>query len=405
MSNDTGVMLSRADLESALLKHHEGIETSLEKIQGQVDETGSAATEVKSELEAHAAKADELAARLAELEQKHSAPQEDTGELSIGEQFIKSEDFQALAKGRIDKAVMETDHSLGKTAIVNATGQNQPLVPADRRDGWAHLPNRRFTIRDLIPSVQTGSNLIEYVRESGFTNNAGAQVGGSPEAFENVAKSESGITFSLEQEAVQTIAHWIPASRQVLSDAPALQSYINGRLMYGLKLKEETELLNGTGANGRINGLVTQATAYATESPEIADATTKMDTIRRAILQAEFAEYAVNGLVVNPYDWAEIEMLKVNSGTDDRYLVGDPRNRLNAVLWSLPVVATNSMAQGSFLLGAFDMGAMIHDRWDMSVEVAREHSDYFTKNMVAILCEERLALTVSRTESLITGSF
>ena len=58
--------------------------------------------------------------------------------------------------------------------------------------------------------------------------------------------------------AVITIAHWIPASRQVLDDAPMLQSYINVRMTYGLKLEEEDELLNGDGSqtSGQINQLI-----------------------------------------------------------------------------------------------------------------------------------------------------
>jgi hypothetical protein len=40
------------------------------------------------------------------------------------------------------------------------------------------------------------------------------------------------------------------------------------------------------------------------------------------------------------------------------------------------------------------MGAAIWDRNDATVEISREHSDYFTRNMIAVLAEERLALTV-----------
>lgn len=406
MSDDSKkVVLDRADLESALLKHHTDIEKTLEKMQGQVDDSGSVASELKAEVEAHAEKAQQIGDRLAELEQKYSdAPAGEEGPVTIGEEFTKSDTYEALVKGRANTGRIDIENSLGKTAIINATGQNQPLVQSDRQPGYNPLPNRRFTIRDLVPQLRTSSNLVEYVRESGFDNQAGPQISaGSPEQFENVPKAESGITFTLEQEAVQTIAHWIPASRQVLSDAPALQGYINGRLMYGLKLKEETELLVGPGTGGRINGLITQATPYVSQG--LTDAVTTMDTLREAVLQAELTEYTVTGFVLNPVDWAQMEVQKVNAGTDDRYIVGDPRNRMGATLWGLPVVATNSIAAGTFLTGAFDMGATIWDRWDMAVEVSREHDDFFTKNMVAILCEERLAMTVNRTEAFVAGSF
>ncbi|PSJ20014.1 phage major capsid protein, partial [Halomonas sp. ND22Bw] len=76
-------------------------------------------------------------------------------------------------------------------------------------------------------------------------------------------KPESDITFELDSENVATIAHWIQASRQVLADAGMLQSYIDGRLRYGLKLKEEAQLLKGSGVGLNINGLFTQASQYA----------------------------------------------------------------------------------------------------------------------------------------------
>lgn len=74
-------------------------------------------------------------------------------------------------------------------------------------------------------------------------------------------------------------------------------------------------------------------------------------------------------------------------------------------LWAVPVVATESMHRGSFLVGAFRQAAAIWDRDDATVEVSREHSEFFIRNMVAILCEERLALTVFRSLALVYGWF
>jgi HK97 family phage major capsid protein len=325
-----------------------------------------------------------------------SAGVEEPGEtLTLGEQFTKSEMYQGMQAGTVATARMNF-----KTAIINATGQNQPLVAADRLPGIYKDPNRVLRIRDLMPVGRTSSNLVEFARENVFTNNAGPQVGGSPEAFENVTKPESGITFTLANEAVQTLAHWIPASKQVLEDSSMLESYINERLMYGLKLEEEDQLLNGSGANGNLNGLVTQATSYTLASPNI---TNEIDLIRHAILQAQTSDYRPNGLVLNPNDWYDIETRKVGA-SDDRYVIGDPSAMLTERLWGLPVVVTNSIASGTFLLGSFDMGAQIWDRQDASIEVSRENSDNFVKNMVTILAEERIALTVYRTQAFITGS-
>ena len=119
-----------------------------------------------------------------------------------------------------------------------------------------------------------------------------------------MTKPESALAFSLVSVPVITLAHFIPASKQVMSDSPSLASHINGRLMYGLKLKEETQILSGTGLNHQLNGLVTQATAYVNSSSP--NYTNEIDIIRDAIRQAHVAEYQPNFLVLNPTDWFSI---------------------------------------------------------------------------------------------------
>lgn len=49
----------------------------------------------------------------------------------------------------------------------------------------------------------------------------------------------------------------------MLSDAPALQSFIDNILRHGLDIKLEKQILAGDGTNGNMLGLIPQATAYA----------------------------------------------------------------------------------------------------------------------------------------------
>ena len=71
----------------------------------------------------------------------------------------------------------------------------------------------------------------------------------------------------------------------------------------------------------------------------------------------------------------------------------------------MTLVDTQSMAAGDFLVGAFAQAAQGWDREDASVVISTENKDNFTKNMVTILCEERIGLTIFRPEALITGDF
>ena len=386
-----------ADLESAVVSINRDLKSFIEKANGEITETGKHSTESKAAIEKLTTKANETFERLDKLEAKLNTEiglgsKGGKRADSLGEQFTKSDAWAALQAGRQKSARIDVK------AIINATQNTaQPLVDDMRVPGIITLPNRRFTVRDLLPVGRTQSNAVSYTREDVFTNSAAPQYV-SP-ARENVAKPESNITFTLTTAPVITVAHWIPVSRQVLEDSPMLQTYIDGRLIYGLKLEEEDELLNGLGTSGTLNGLINQATAYSRGVTGDND----IDTLRRAITQAQLSEYSVSGIVLNPEDWEAIELTKVGT-SDDRYVYGNPGMVSMPTLWGKPVVATNSIPAGSFLLGAFDMGAQIWDRMDAAVEVSREDGTNFVKNMVTILAEERLALTVYRPSAFIKGS-
>lgn len=396
--SETQVVLERADLEAAIEKANTKLETAIETAQGQAETAGSASVEAKAAVDALAETAADAVDRIIALEQKGVETPE-TVEDSIGQKFVKSDAFAAMAEGRQSRA-----HFEAKTAIINTfpASSVQPLVQGDRMMAIHATPNRRLTLRDLLPSMPTTSNLVEFTRENAFTNNAGPQRDtASPlAAIENVTKPESAITFTLATTPVVTLAHFIPVSKQVMDDSPMLASYVDGRLMYGLKLKEETQLLKGLGTGGELSGLQVGTTAYVPESPNL---TNEIDIIRDAITQAQVAEYSPNFIVLNPADWDSIQRRKVGS-SDDRYVYGDPNMSWNATpLWGLTPVVTNSQTSGTFLLGDTN-GCMIFDREQASVEASYEDSTNFQKNMVTVRAEERLALAKFRTEAFIYGS-
>lgn len=381
-----------ADAQTELRSATKEVKSWMEKAAGEIDATKKVESETRAAIEKLAEKASELTDRCMTLEQKASAPQEPSKPLTVGEMFTKQDGFERWQQSRQGALRLEL-----KTAIVNATGQNQPLVPADRLPGINTAPNRMLTIRDILPVGRTASNLVEYTKENVFTNSAGPQY--SSPNYENVAKPESGITFTLATTPVVTLAHFIPVSKQVLSDSPMLQSYINGRLMYGLKLEEEDQLLNGTGTSGNLSGLLDSGNYTAYNRTTTGD--TAIDTLRRAITQAALADYPVDAIVLNPADWEQIELTKAS---DDHYIWANPAQMAGPRLWGRPVVVTNSISANTFLVGAFQMGAQIWDREDASVQVSYEHSENFTKNMATILAEERLALAIYRAAAFISGS-
>jgi len=384
-----------AETQGTLLATTKELKSWMEKANGEIAAVKSVEGETKSAMEKLSAKAGELTEKCLELERKLSAGAEDRQKEieTVGAMLVKSDAFQSMAQGRSKFARVEV-----KTAIVNATGQNQPLVADMRVPGIISTPNRVLTIRDVLPTGRTSSNLVQYTRENVFTNNAGAQYV-SP-ARENVTKPESGITFTLNNAPVVTLAHFIPVSRQVLDDAPQLESYVNSRLTYGLKLEEEDQLLNGSGTSGNISGILTSGNFTAYNRAATGD--TKLDALRKAITQAALSEYTADTVVLNPADWEAIELLKASDG---QYIMANPMDLAGPRIWGKRVVATNSIASGTFLVGAMTLGAQIWDRMDAAVQISYEDGDNFKKNMATLLAEERLALTVYRPSAFIKGTF
>jgi len=311
---------------------------------------------------------------------------------SLGELFTAYEGFETFAD-RASRGVKDSFSVPIKMAITSLPGSaGVNIVP--QRIGMIQPLNQRLFLRDLLAAGRTTSSSIEFVRESGFTNNANV-VSENP----TNPKPESDITFELDQAPIATIAHWIKASKQVLSDVPMLQSYIDNRLRYGLMLKEELQLLKGSGVGLNISGILTQATAYLNPGVDVQNETS-IDRLRIAMLQVVLAELDPDGIVLSPVDWTTIELLK---NSQNNYLFTQPQGVATPTLWGQPVVATQAMDVGDFLVGSFKQGAQIWDREDISVTVSTEDRDNFVKNMVTILCEERVGLTVYRPEAFVKG--
>ena len=381
-------------LAEELKKRTDEVKAIAEEFNGKAAKGEKLSQDAKDAADVAMTKLNELRAQVEELEQKatRKAGADEADHRSLGQQFVESKGFKDLAespsqRGKADMQLKATI-TLATTDTLGAAGDT---VQVTRVAGIVAPPERRMTVRDLITPGRMDGNALEYVKETGFVNNAGM-------VAEAAAKPQSDLKFDLVSTTAKVVAHYVKASRQILSDSSMLASYIDGRLRYGLSFKEEQQLLNGDGTGQNLLGIIPQATAYA--APGGLTSAQAMDQMRLAMLQAELAEYPATGHVMNPIDWTRIELLKDTTG---RYIIGNPQGTTAPRLWNLPVVATQAIAQDKFLTGAFKLGAQLFDRWLARVEVATENEDDFIKNLVTVLAEERLALAVYRPEAFIYG--
>jgi HK97 family phage major capsid protein len=390
------------------------VQDTAENAREEVRKEGTLHSETSKQLSALGESTKELSGTIKELKDRmrdveQASAKRPTGvdsPKSLGQTVIESEQFkQGMANYKAKKYHMDAVDigSFHNTAIsgvgTSTTGTTGQLVQPERVSGIIMPGLRRMTIRNLLSQGRTDSNMIEFVKENVFTNNAGPQydtTSPTPQQ-EGAVKNESGITFTLTQVGVTTLAHWIPASRQILADAPGLQSYVDGRLRYGLMLEEEDEMLNSSGANGELNGLNNQATVFTGGVTN----QTALDTLLKAFTQISLSEFDATGVILHPNDWRDILLLKDTTG---RYLFADPHGMTEPKVWGKDVVATQSQTSGTFTAGNFILAAEIFDREDASVRVSDQHADFFTRNMVAVLAEERLALVVYRAAAIVKGN-
>lgn len=327
---------------------------------------------------------------------------------TIGEAFLASAEFKSLlASGSANMpAPYKSDYNVKDLYSALPTGTPGSFGTI-QRDAMVIPPMRTKRVRDLFPSRTTTAAIIEYFRMTGFTNNAAAVAERSGAAF--AAKPQSSFTFVGEQAPVRTLAHWEAAHRNVLADEPQLRSIIDNELMYGLRLQEDAQILNGSGTGENLTGILNTAGVQTynwsdgTYSATAGMSDTKADAVRRAATLSFLAYYEPSGIVLNPNDWEDIELSKDGNGA---YVVavsvamgGEQR------LWRIPVVDTPAIAEGTALIGAFGTGAQIYDRESPSIRISEQHADFFVRNAIVILAEQRLALAVKRPESFVKVSF
>lgn len=394
------VALQLVELKKALDARDEEIKSTLEQMADDMKNKGEKADyeQYARKLDELGAKAQEVATQMLALEQKLARPIGGTLHQikSLGQQVVVNEAVKAMMEGKSARATINLKSLETKDVTSDLASAGTLVVP--QRLGLISPPDQPLLVRSLLMPGTTTSNALEYPREKLFTNSA------APQTAELAMKAQSDITFEMVSTTVKTIAHFMYASKQIMDDAPQLASYINGRLIYGLKLVEEQQILLGDGTGQNLLGIMPQATAYdaALEAQlEIQDKN-KMDVLRVAMLQVQLALYPPSGIVLHPTDWAGITLIKDANGN---YLIANPQSTVSQMLWSLPVVPSMSMPQGQFLVGAFQLAAQLFDREQANIAISYEDRDNFVKNAVTIRAEERLALAVYRPQAFVKGSF
>lgn len=264
-----------------------------------------------------------------------------------------------------------TDPGTG-TVGLNPVGQPIPPVPRQAR----------LFMRDLLPTMNTTLASVPYVRE---LNPVSLETtGGAGTVAEGANKPVSPLSFSPQNAQPTVIAATLVVSKQMFADGTAVMAYINQRLPYLIRLKEDQQFLTGTGTwpdiQGILNvpGLLSQAAVNADTA----------QTIAQAIAQIEGQDGAPNAVIFNPANaWS---MFSKRAPTTGGFDAGTPFSAIPLTVWGLPTYRSRVYPAGHCLVGDFQNGGMILDRQMVSTQVYQER--YAEANQTLLVCEERVGI-------------
>ena len=381
-----------------------GLDLIGKKIDAVSNDSKASVEAVKAEMKTLGEKQLELSRELASLQQK-SAQQGEVinADKSVGAQYVNSNAYKAL-KGNVSKVerareIISTKAATPTTSTVTAgITRNTIAMPTQLAGIYEENAEMPLVIEGLIPHIPVTSSSVQYLKNSAFTN--GAKV-----VAEGTAKPESTFQFKLATANVETIAHYTKITEQLAQDAPAVQAFINAKMIYGLQLKIDEQLVNGTGAEAsQLTGLLatTNSTDYSADLEALKSSIKTMADFALGIkTKLETIGYAPKYLVLNPIDWAALALMKDTNGL---YILGGPAAVAGKTLWGMSVVTTPSMPQSKYLMTDFALGATIFDRQEVAVEIDREQDD-FTKNLFTIRVERRLGLAVENPKAIGGGAW
>jgi len=371
-------------IETALAEIEGRVQKKLETIQLEVSESGKSSKKNVTDLEAmlgdHKALADlvdGMKGNIQDLLQKQTQATPEGEGKSMSQQFVESDGFKSFKAGQVQKGRHEF-----KATIINSGNDTSRHSVIDGVQGSTF---RRLTVMPTIDQGATDSNIVYFPRETTWTNTADGQ------GTEGSAKNESTLVIEEQNEAVITIAHFIPVSKQALDDSSFLASYLDRRMAHGVNNAIEAQVIAGLSGSGQLSGWVdgNRTVTSPTGTGNIFGLANKMKQ------EIESADYEPAFFYMNPVDFSAMETIQRGAG-DAAYVAASGalnyvNNGMTMLLWGLPVVKSNNVVVGTIWCKARESDMFVQ-REGTVVEMFEQDSDNVQKNKVTVRAEARGAL-------------
>tara|TARA_R100000734_G_C3319178_1_gene114520 strand:+ start:442 stop:1683 length:1242 start_codon:yes stop_codon:yes gene_type:complete len=318
---------------------------------------------------------------------------------TVGQQFVESDAYHNYKQ----HGVKGVDSKIETKTTLTTTGYPPEVL---RQPGILETALRNpDTVISLFDVINTDQNSFSYLEETTFTNNAA-------EAAEGSAVGEAALAFTEQTEAIRKLGIFIPVTDELIADEAGIQGYLNSRLQTMIKLRLDSQLLAGDGTAPNLEGILDagKSSVGSSDFNSYSGNLGRIGAIYNAITDIRVNAFTEpDAIVMHPNDWNQI-VTSVGAdfaGTSSAgyaeksplfVAAGGMGAGPAASIWGLKVIPTTAISNNTVLVGKFGGGeaANVVMRQGIDLAVTDSHSDYFTKNMLAIRATMRVGFPVYR---------
>jgi len=349
---------------------------------------------VKSEVSGMATKLNERLDAMEVASKKQFNSQKKVTFKSALQEALDNGAVEGIAKGNSRSASFELKADM--TVAADFTGE---VIPADRVPGYKFDPTRPVHVRQLLATGSTQSDVVRYVKESGYSNGAAATA-------EGTTLGQSDFDMTAADANVRKIGTYFRISEEMLADTPQLTSYLSARAPEKLLEVEDAQILSGDGTGANLSGIITDAADFDVSASgafyQSVESANEFDVIVAALNQLSLLNYSADCIMLNPTDFNKILLLKDST---NKYLKDQVYNGLQPSFSGVKVIQNTAIAAGTFLIGNFGIGTQLWVRQGVNVEFFREDGTNVRDGFVTVRVSERVALTNYLPNAFVNGSF
>ena len=349
---------------------------------------------VKSEVSGMATKLNERLDAMEVASKKQFNSQKKVTFKSALKEALDNGAVEGIAKGNSRSASFELKADM--TVAADFTGE---VIPADRVPGYKFDPTRPVHVRQLLATGSTQSDVVRYVKESGYSNGAAATA-------EGTTLTQSDFDMTAADANVRKIGTYFRISEEMLADTPQLTSYLSARAPEKLLEVEDAQILSGDGTGANLSGIITDAADFDVSASgafyQSVESANEFDVIVAALNQLSLLNYSADCIMLNPTDFNKILLLKDST---NKYLKDQVYNGLQPSFSGVKVIQNTAIAAGTFLIGNFGIGTQLWVRQGVNVEFFREDGTNVRDGFVTVRVSERVALTNYLPNAFVNGTF